>query len=120
MRRRLPGISELPLEARIAQLFVVGFEGTEVTRDLRALLEERGFGGVILFSRNVRSATQVARLCGRIAALDTALPPIISIDQEGGPVIRLRVPPFTQYHAPTFDQLDAKCPADVQSTVLSF
>ncbi|MFQ5458603.1 MAG: beta-N-acetylhexosaminidase, partial [Myxococcota bacterium] len=99
MRKRLPRISDLPLEARIAQLFVVGFEGTDVPRSLRSLLEERGFGGVILFARNVKSAPQLKRLCGRIAALDTALPPIISVDQEGGPVMRLRVPPFTPWPA---------------------
>ena len=99
MRRSIPRISDLPLEDRIAQLFVVGFEGTEVTDDLQALLEERGFGGVIVFARNVKSAPQLKRLCGRIAALDTALPPIISVDQEGGPVMRLRVPPFTPWPA---------------------
>lgn len=99
MRGTLPKISELSLEAKLGQLFVVGFEGSRISRGLRGLLEKRGFGGVALFARNVRSAKQLARLCAGIRGLDTPLPPIISVDQEGGPVMRLRVPPFTAWPA---------------------
>jgi beta-N-acetylhexosaminidase len=94
-----PALSDLPLDLRVGQLLVVGFEGTRLSRGLRSLLVDRGFGGAILFARNVRSLSQVAELCADIASLPSALPPFIAVDQEGGPVLRLRVPPFTQWPA---------------------
>lgn len=97
--RSLPRIQELPLEQKIGQLFVVGFEGARVSRGLRRMLEDQGFGGVILFARNVKSAPQLRALCAEIGRLRAPLPPIISVDQEGGPVMRLRVPPFTRWPA---------------------
>jgi len=92
-------IDELPIDLRVGQLLVVGFEGTRVSRALRQLIVDRGFGGVTLFARNIRSLSQVADLCGAIADLPSAIPPIVSVDQEGGPVLRLRVPPFTAWPA---------------------
>ncbi len=92
-------INDLPIDLRVGQLLVVGFEGTRVSRALRQLLVERGFGGVTLFARNVRGLSQVADLCDAIADLPAAIPPILSVDQEGGPVMRLRVPPFTAWPA---------------------
>jgi beta-N-acetylhexosaminidase len=91
--------ADLPIDLRVGQLLVVGFEGTRLSRGLRSLLVDRGFGGAILFARNVRSLSQVAELCADIASLPSALPPFIAVDQEGGPVLRLRVPPFTQWPA---------------------
>jgi beta-N-acetylhexosaminidase len=92
-------IDDLPIDLRVGQLLVVGFEGTRVSSALRQLLVDRGFGGVTLFARNVKGLTQVADLCDAIADLPAAIPPIISVDQEGGPVMRLRVPPFTAWPA---------------------
>lgn len=92
-------IDDLPIDLRVGQLLVVGFEGTRVSRPLRQLLVDRGFGGVTLFARNVKGLSQAADLCGAIADLPVAIPPIISVDQEGGPVMRLRVPPFTAWPA---------------------
>ncbi len=99
MRSALPRIGDLPPELRVAQLLVVGFDGVRVSRGLRALLTERGFGGVILFARNVKSAAQVADLTAEIRALPAAVPSLVAVDQEGGPVLRLRVPPFTPWPA---------------------
>src|SRR2546426_8285113 len=76
----------------IGQRFVVDFSGPEVTADLERLLREGRVGGVILFVKNVRSASQVRTLTAdlqRLAA-DVGLPPLlITIDQEGGLVNRL-------------------------------
>ncbi|HZZ84278.1 MAG TPA: beta-N-acetylhexosaminidase [Anaeromyxobacteraceae bacterium] len=78
------------LDQEIARLFVVGFEGTSPSPEVLELVR-RGVGGVILFGRNVRDAEQVAELS---AALKRAAgrPLLISIDQEGGRVARLRAP----------------------------
>ncbi|BDG09805.1 beta-N-acetylhexosaminidase [Anaeromyxobacter paludicola] len=78
------------LDQEIARLFVVGFQGTSPTPEVLELVR-RGVGGVILFARNVADAEQVAALS---AALKRAAgrPLLVSIDQEGGRVARLRAP----------------------------
>jgi beta-N-acetylhexosaminidase len=71
-------------------LVVLGFDGHELPTEVADLLS-RGLGGVALFKRNLRDVEQVRDLCRAIrVAAGTCLPPIISIDQEGGRVQRLR------------------------------
>lgn len=85
------------LSARVARLLCVGFSGTEVSDELRELVR-LGVRSVILFARNVTEPDQVLSLTRAIKAL--AKEPIaIAVDQEGGPVRRLRagfteVPPM--------------------------
>ncbi|GEJ57599.1 beta-N-acetylhexosaminidase [Anaeromyxobacter diazotrophicus] len=78
------------LDAEVAGLFSVGFQGTTPSPEVLELLR-RGVYGVILFARNVVDAEQVAEL---VAALKHAAgrPLLVSIDQEGGRVARLRSP----------------------------
>ena len=80
----------MTLDEECASLFTVGFNGTEPSREVLELVE-RGVSGVILFARNVASAEQVAAL---VADLKRAArrPLLVSIDQEGGRVARLRSP----------------------------
>ncbi len=66
----------------------VGFEGTALDADLGALLAA-GIGGVILFGRNVVEREQVRRLTESIKRAAPG-PVVISVDQEGGAVQRLR------------------------------
>ena len=77
------------LEARIGQMLFAGFEGLEAPEYILGWLREGRLGGVILFARNVESPAQVAALTD---SLQAAAPygAIISIDQEGGTVARLR------------------------------
>jgi beta-N-acetylhexosaminidase len=79
-----------PLDRDVASLLCVGFHGTTPSREVLELVA-RGVSGVILFSRNVESAEQVA---GLTAALKRAAgrPLLVAIDQEGGRVARLRAP----------------------------
>ncbi len=79
------------------QLLFAGFQGTELPLDLAKLLAAGRVGGVIVFARNLRDLHQVRRLCRQIheaAPIDAGT--IISIDQEGGRVQRLR-DPWTQW-----------------------
>ncbi|MBI1944334.1 MAG: beta-N-acetylhexosaminidase [Deltaproteobacteria bacterium] len=80
--------SRLPL----GQLFVVGFEGTSVPARWRRQLVDLGIGGVILFKRNIEGLEQVVALNGELFELGKAAgsPFIVSVDQEGGRVARLR------------------------------
>jgi beta-N-acetylhexosaminidase len=75
------------------QLLFAGFEGTEVPRELAALLAQGRIGGVILFGRNIVDAGQVAGLTAALhAAAPADVPVLLAIDQEGGRVQRLRAP----------------------------
>ena len=73
----------------IGQLCMIGFEGTEITPDLRAWLQEYQPGGIILFSRNLVDPGQIANLTNDLQALAGDTPLLIAIDQEGGRVSRL-------------------------------
>ena len=75
-----------------ARLLCVGFPGPEVDAGLREMLAE-GVGGVILFARNATSAAQVGTLASdirRAAAECGRAAPFVSIDHEGGRVVRAR------------------------------
>ncbi|MCF8044995.1 MAG: beta-N-acetylhexosaminidase [Desulfarculaceae bacterium] len=81
------------------QKIMAGFTGTEFNTDIEYLIKELHVGGLILFSRNVESPEQLFELCRKImdCAIQNGSPPVfISIDQEGGPVARLK-PPFTVF-----------------------
>lgn len=73
----------------VGQLCMIGFEGTEITPDLRAWMREYQPGGIILFSRNLVDPIQIARLTNDLQALASDIPLLIAIDQEGGRVSRL-------------------------------
>jgi len=73
------------------QLLSVGFDGPVVPDELRARIAASAVGGVMLFRPNITSAGQVAALVGGLrAAAPGDLPLLVSIDQEGGLVMRLR------------------------------
>lgn len=84
------GLDELRRWA--GSLIIGGFEGLEPSPQLLARLASEKLGGVIVFKRNVHSLAQVAALNSAIAtAAGADQPPVfISVDQEGGPVARLR------------------------------
>jgi beta-N-acetylhexosaminidase len=71
-----------------SEIVLVGVAGPELTAEERSGLERDPPGGVILFRRNVVSTDQLRRLVREIHGLPGA-PPVF-IDQEGGPVDRLR------------------------------
>ncbi|MFZ9886300.1 MAG: beta-N-acetylhexosaminidase [Myxococcota bacterium] len=80
-------MAKLPL----GQLFLLGFEGHEIPDGAKELLAGEGAGGVILFTRNIQSLEQVVELNRRLFTLGTAEhPTLVSVDQEGGRVARLR------------------------------
>jgi beta-N-acetylhexosaminidase len=77
------------LRAQAGQLLVIGFEGTELTPELRRLLRQVRPGGVILFTRNIVDARQTWRLLRDIRRM-AEQPPFLAVDMEGGTVDRLK------------------------------
>lgn len=77
------------------QLFMVGLPGPEMDETARWLIQDLRVGGIILFQRNIVEPAQVAALlrhCQEAAMAAAGCPLWIAIDQEGGPVQRLRRP----------------------------
>lgn len=73
----------MTLNERIGQLCMIGIEGPEVTPDLRAWMKEFQPGGVIVFSRNLIHAEQIAQLTNELQTIAGDTPLLIAIDQEG-------------------------------------
>lgn len=75
------------------RLLSVGFDGTEVPEDLAEQIAAGRIGGVVLFSRNISGPEGLRRLVRHLHSLAPAdRPLLVSIDQEGGRVQRLRAP----------------------------
>lgn len=81
-------------------MIVIGFRGTEVTKNdsIYYDIKERNIGGVVLFGRdvqtgdtvrNIKNPDQLLQLSSDIVG-NASTPPIIAIDQEGGIVSRLK------------------------------
>jgi beta-N-acetylhexosaminidase len=82
-----------PLARRAGQLLSVGFDGTSAPQELLARIAASEVGGVMLFRPNIVDPAQVAALVGALrAAAPADAPLLVSIDQEGGIVQRLRAP----------------------------
>jgi beta-N-acetylhexosaminidase len=79
----------MSLEQKVGQVFMLGFEGTTLNASNRALVHGLHLGGVTLFARNVDTATQLAQLDADLQTIADPLPLFISIDQEGGLVVRV-------------------------------
>lgn len=82
------------------QRLMVGFEGQAFNDDLRELIGSLFVGGLILFAPNIADPDQLQRLCRdcQAFAAQCGQPPlIIAVDQEGGPVARLKAPHFTEF-----------------------
>ncbi|WP_210592426.1 glycoside hydrolase family 3 protein [Streptomyces sp. GESEQ-35] len=81
---RTPLSPALPsdLDEAVHRCLVAGFDGTTSVPDTLKRLIDRGLGGVILFTRNVRDAAQVRELTDTLRALRPDL--LVAIDNEGG------------------------------------
>lgn len=74
----------------LGQLILTGVPGKELDAKAARLFERVQPGGFILFGRNIESAMQLRKLIDDLRDL-SKVEPIITIDQEGGRVSRLRL-----------------------------
>ena len=77
------------LREQVGQLLIIGFDGTEMSPSLEALIRRVQPGGVILFARNIISAQQTHELLKACQKL-SPIPLFCCVDMEGGLVDRLK------------------------------
>lgn len=76
----------------LGQRIALGFHGIRLPKEFLELIREYQVGNVILFQRNIESASQLRELCGQIREQIlqiTGIAPFIIIDEEGGMVSRM-------------------------------
>jgi len=84
----LQRLADMDLREKLGAQIMIHVPGTDAGR-IRGVVEQHGFGGVILMGDNVGgSADAVARLTSALHA-EPGLPLLTAIDQEGGIVRRL-------------------------------
>ena len=97
-------LASMPLEAKVAQMFMVNLFGPTLTDAGRDMLETWGPGAVVLLNSNVedRSPDQVAELINTYQQTITTaggVPLFVAVDQEGGLIQRLQTG-FTTWPVP--------------------
>ncbi len=80
---------DLTLAEKAAALFITPVGGTVLTAEETAWLEQWRPSGVILVGANIGTPDETRALIAAIHATNPARPPLVAVDQEGGPVIRL-------------------------------
>jgi len=103
--RSRPSLAQMSThDSRLGQLLLTGIPSTQLDSATAARLKKLQPGGFILFSRNLESAEQLRKLCDDLRDLSD-VEPIITIDQEGGRVSRLR---YIGHEPPNAQQLREK------------
>ncbi len=86
---------------------MIDLDSYSLSGDEIDLLSNHVVGGVILFSRNVKSRSQLSALCEEIKSINPEL--LIAVDQEGGRVQRLE---RGYTNLPSMNQLAGYCSED--------
>lgn len=82
-------LNSMSLDEKIAQLFVVAWRDPNTYDDLYRLFRDKKLGGFILFRENMSTYDKTKTLIFNLQAYSD-IPLIISMDQEGGLVQRLK------------------------------
>jgi len=93
----------------LGQLLLTGVPGPELDPETASLFRRIQPGGFILFGRNIQSPAQLRRLTDDLRDL-SQVEPILTIDQEGGRVSRLRL---LGHEPPSANQLRDKGDLDL-------
>ncbi|KAJ5439832.1 uncharacterized protein N7458_010830 [Penicillium daleae] len=92
------------LQKQVGQLFAVGFHGQTPSPEIKTLIHDYHVGGIVLFSRNFQTASQLQDLTlalqNEARSAGHARPLFIGIDQENGLVTRISPPIAPQVPGP--------------------
>jgi beta-N-acetylhexosaminidase len=78
---------------------IFGISGTSLSADERAFFKDADPAGYILFTRNCESRAQMRALTDELRAIHGRARTFISIDQEGGRVVRMKPPEWDAFPA---------------------
>src|SRR5580698_1281249 len=87
----------------VGQHLFIGFTGTELTAETRRLLNTMQPGGVVLFARNIDTATEL-RALGRALRTEFSYRPLVAIDIDFAPVFDIEL-----FDAKTDNALRERC-----------
>ena len=91
---------------------IFGLAGTTLSAEEKAFFEEADPAGYILFGRNCETPDQLRALTDSLREIHGRDRLLVSIDQEGGRVARLRPPLWSHFPAgEAFDKLFQRAPA---------
>jgi beta-N-acetylhexosaminidase len=90
----------LDVRDKIGQISMVSIDGSGPLRHTANILRAWRAGGIILFSRNISTAANLKALIANAQSAEK-IPLLVAADQEGGPVVRIRVG-LTPLPAPSF------------------
>ena len=85
-------LTNMTLSQKVGQMFAVGFNGTTYTSTLDSVIKSYNFGNVIYMGANVSNPSTIAKMSNDIqnaCIASNGVPAFITIDQEGGRVVRL-------------------------------
>ncbi|KAK8097998.1 beta-hexosaminidase [Apiospora kogelbergensis] len=78
------------LDWAIGQVLIMGWDGTEITPQIRSLIEQHHLGSILLTAKNLKSAEQTASLVQELQTIAHQAghphPLLIALDQENGGV----------------------------------
>ncbi len=82
-------LKSLSLKQKIFQMFILGFSGENLSSGNLNIQKaiQTGLGGIILFSENIKSYNQTAKLTQDLQNM-ASIPVFVSIDHEGGKIER--------------------------------
>lgn len=80
-------VDNMSLDQQIRSLLLLHVPGTDGNK-LNRFISRTGSSGVILMGDNIPGSSAITR--SMVNQITTEPPPLIAIDQEGGPVVRLR------------------------------
>jgi beta-N-acetylhexosaminidase len=96
-------LEAMTLEQKVAQMFMVGFHGTQLTEIETDFLQDVQPGAVVLFGKNIESPEQVTHLTNsyqQAILSGDGIPLFIAVDQEGGRIQHLQEG-FTRFPLPS-------------------
>ncbi len=82
-------LNQMTQEAKVGQLFMFGINGTTLNEHSLSYINDMHIGGVILMGGNIESPKQLIKLNTDLQS-NSKIPLLISVDQEGGTVSRIR------------------------------
>ena len=89
---KIKSVNDMTIDELIGQLIMVGIPSTYLDDEYKELIKKYKIGNYILFARNYNDTKQMKLLMNELYEYTSKITgsfPLVSIDQEGGMVVRL-------------------------------